>query len=339
MEHARTHWRERAVDHREQTLSILRHRRHQFKVAHRKLVEAHIAVGFDASQGGDMLDLGVLSEVEVMQNGTGCHHPLFHIRHAKALQRLRLKVAKQAFHGAVEAHHPIIEFESEHPRIKSVGKFVATAALNQHLFRGEIIEQLIHIFRATLGSKKFAGGNIQKRNANVLPAKAHRRQEIVFFAIQNRARSHHSRRHQFGDAALHQFFGEFRVLQLVANCHPLPGAHQFGQIGVECVVWKTRHFDAFAHAIAAAGERDAQYLACRDGILVVGFVEVAHAIKEHRIGVLALHLVEVLHHRGKFFTLCHNIQSYKKFPPHPTLMPRKMQKKHPPPHNVETFLL
>ena len=99
---------------------------------------------------------------------------------------------------------------------------------------------------------------------------------------------------------------------MVADSHTLAGAHQFGQIGVESVVWEPRHFSAATCAVAASGERNAQNFACYDGIFAVCFVEVAHAIKQHRIGVLRLHLVEVLHHWSQFFTLCHNLQNYKK---------------------------
>ena len=69
------------------------------------------AVGFDASERGDMLDLRVLCEVEVMENGTRRLHALGHTLHAKALEVLCLEVAEQSVGGAFFAHHPVVEFK------------------------------------------------------------------------------------------------------------------------------------------------------------------------------------------------------------------------------------
>ena len=111
VEHTRAHRRKRAVDYRQQTLAIFRHRSHEFEVTDGELVEAHKAVGLDASEGGDMLDLRVLGEVEVMENGTCRLHALGHALHAKALEVLRLEVAEQSVGGAFLAHHPVVEFK------------------------------------------------------------------------------------------------------------------------------------------------------------------------------------------------------------------------------------
>ena len=52
----------------------------------------------------------------------------------------------------------------------------------------------------------------------------------------------HPRCDQLGDAAFHEFLGQFRVFELFAYRHPLAGPYQPGQISVESVMGKTGEF-------------------------------------------------------------------------------------------------
>ena len=134
----------------------------------------------------------------------------------------------------------------------------------------------------------------------------HRPKEVVFAVVEHVAVDGHARRHQFGDAALHQFLGEFRILKLLADSHTLAGAHESWQIGVKSVVGKSRQLDVLTRTVGTLGERDAQDFRRGDGIGRKRFIEVAHAIEQNGIRMLFLHLEELLHQRGlNNFFICH----------------------------------
>ena len=54
------------VEHIEQRASALVHRLHEFEVAHGELIESHVTLLFDAADAGEVLDLCVLREFEVL---------------------------------------------------------------------------------------------------------------------------------------------------------------------------------------------------------------------------------------------------------------------------------
>ena len=63
--------------------------------------------------------------------------------------------------------------------------------------------------------------------------------KVVLLLFQNFVVGGDAGRHQFGDAALDEGFGEFGIFQLVADGHAVAGAYQFGKVGVEGMVRKT----------------------------------------------------------------------------------------------------
>ena len=54
-------------------------------------------------------------------------------------------------------------------------------------------------------------------------------EEVVFTVIQYIVVNGYARRYQFGDTAFHQFLGELRVFQLVANGYALARTYQLGR--------------------------------------------------------------------------------------------------------------
>ena len=128
------------------------------------------------------------------------------------------------------------------------------------------------------------------------------RQEVVLATVQDIVAHGYARRHQLRNAALHQFLGEFRVLQLVANSHAIASADEARQVRIEGVVGETCHFGGRLRAfVVSAREGDAQYARCSDSVVAVRFVEVATTEEKHRIGVLRFEVVELAHHRREFF--------------------------------------
>jgi len=76
-----------------------------------------------------------------------------------------------------------------------------------------------------------------------------------------------TRRYQFGNAPLDEFFGCFGVFQLIANGNSFACSHQFGQIGIECVMGKSGKFHKLGSAIGTSGERYAQNFGSDDGVI------------------------------------------------------------------------
>lgn len=107
------------------------------------------------------------------------------------------------------------------------------------------------------------------------------------------------RRHQLRDAPLYEFLCQLRVLQLVADGHALAGTYQLGQIGVECMMRKARHFDGFPLAVGTFGQGNTEDFGRDDGIGGIGFIEVTTTKQHDSIGMLCLQVEELFHHRGK----------------------------------------
>ena len=134
----------------------------------------------------------------------------------------------------------------------------------------------------------------------------HGGEEVVLLVVEYVVVDGHTGGNQFGDAALHQFLGELGVFELVADGHALSGAYELGQVGIERMVGKSRHLDHFRlPAVGTFGKGDAQYLGGDDGILRIGFIEVAATEQQDSIGMLCLELEVLFHHRRKNHVVCH----------------------------------
>ena len=105
---------------------------------------------------------------------------------------------------------------------------------------------------------------------------------------------------EFCDASLDECLRHLRVFQLVANGNSLACSDEFGQIGVEGVMWEACHGDALGRgvfAVVASRQGDAKYFGGDDCVLGIGFVEVAAAEQQQCLGMFRLEVVELLHHR------------------------------------------
>ena len=295
--HAAAHRRDGAVDDIEQRLAVVTHGGYQFQVADGKLVQTYITLCLNARQVGDVTQLGVLGDVEIVEDGTAGDDGIVHARDTEALEVLCLKVLQQAVVGGVKGEDPVLQVKRQVARREGSGKALTVAALDEHLLRGEIHQQLVHILFPTLGSKKFTRTDVKEGHTQHFLAEVDGCKEIVLLAVEHRAADHHTGRHQFGDAALDEFLGQLGVLQLVADGDTLAGTDEFGQIGVQGMVGKTRHLGSSGSTVAAPREGDAQNLAGSDCILQVGLIKVTHTEQQYRIGMLGLHLDKLLHHR------------------------------------------
>ena len=121
------------------------------------------------------------------------------------------------------------------------------------------------------------------------------------FCLQDVVSHDDARSDEFGDAALDQFLGKFRVLKLVADGDAVTGTDETREIGVERVVGETCHLRVLRRAfLVSARERDAEDLRGGDCIGGIGFIEIAAAKKQNGVRVLRFEVEELLHHRGEF---------------------------------------
>ena len=129
----------------------------------------------------------------------------------------------------------------------------------------------------------------------------HGSQEVVLAACQDVVGNGHARCNEFGNAALDEFLGKLGVFQLVANCHAVARTHQSGQVRIEGMVGKTRHFCLRCRrtfAVISARQGDTEHLSSNHGIITVCFIEVATTEQQYGIRMFRLEIVKLFHHWG-----------------------------------------
>ena len=302
---AGAHWRGRAVDYAEQAAAVGAQRFYQLEVAHGEGVHAHEALLLDACYRADVGYACVLRDVEIVQDGACGHNGLGHVVDAETLERRGGELAAQALVGGVECEHPVVELERQVALCHLLFKAPLASAHHQHLLWCHARQQFVDVGRVALGGEELAGADVEEGHTRGAAAEVHGGQEVVLSALQHGVGGGHARRDKLGDASLHQFFGHLGVLELLADGHALAGADEFGQVGVDGVVGEARHLDVLANAVGALGECDAQYLRGYDGVLAVCLVEIAHAEKQHGIGMNLLHVEILLHQRRFHYFLGH----------------------------------
>ena len=256
-----------------------------------------------------MSDVRVLRLLQIEEDCSCCYKSILQMIHTESLQILHLKMLFELLVCCVENKHPVVHFEGEVLTTKITFEHWFSATFEEYFLRGEIREKLIYIVGGSLRNEELTRGYVEERNAASRFAEMHCRQEVVFLMVQHRVTHCHTWCHQFGDATLHKFLRQLRVFQLVANRHTLSCTNQFGQIGVERMMWKTRHgngcISTCAEGTAALGEGDAKNVGCNHCVVGVGFIKVATTKQKQSIWVLRLQVEKLFHHRRDFFFLWH----------------------------------
>ena len=244
----------------------------------------------------------MLRHFQIAEHRSSRHDGVLQMIDAETFEIFHLEVLVEFLLGCCVGESPVFHFIDKVFAAKDSVKACSHTAFHQNLLGHETHQQLIHVFGCAFGHEKFACGNIQEGHAHARLAEMDGRQEVVLATIQDIVAHGYAWCDEFGDAALHQFLGEFRVLQLVANGHAIASADEAWQVRIEGVVGETGHFGGRLRAfVVAACECDAQHACCGDGIVAVRFVEVATTEEKHRIGVLRFEVVELAHHWREFF--------------------------------------
>ena len=140
----------------------------------------------------------------------------------------------------------------------------------------ETAKQLVDVFKTTLGSNKFTRRDIEKSDSGNILFDVNRGKKIIFPMLQNIVMNGNAWGDKFRDASLDNRFGEFGILQLFTNGHPLTGSNQLGQIGIQCMVREPRQLNKTGRTVCPSSKGDTANLGGLDGILSEGFVEIAH---------------------------------------------------------------
>lgn len=100
------------------------------------------------------------------------------------------------------------------------------------------------------------------------------------------------------DTPFHRALALRRIADLLADRDRLAEPDEPREIGVDGVIRHARHRDRFAGRLPAFGQHDVDERRGAAGVLVEEFVEVAHAEKKQRIGMLGLDGQVLLHYGG-----------------------------------------
>jgi len=235
--------------------------------------------------------------VEVMQYGAGGYHRLGYMGHAEALESVGAELGGEPLLGGVGGEHPVIEVKHG----AAVGYVVVGPLAHtrhaQQLFWAYVADEFVYVSGGALGAEELAGRYVEKGHADLCLVDMDGGKEVVLAGRQGVVVEVDARGDELGDAALHEFFGEFRVLELLAYGHSLAGAHQSRQIGVERVVGESGQLDVGRLAVGAARQGDAEDLAGGYGVVRECLVEVTDAEQQYRVGMFLLHLIVLGHQR------------------------------------------
>ena len=107
-------------------------------------------------------------------------------------------------------------------------------------------------------------------------------------------------RDQFRDASFDQTLGLLGVFKLIAHRHLQSCFDQFGQVGVQAVMWEAGQFHFGGTAIPALGEYDVEHPRRLHGVGPEGFVKVSDSKQQDSVRMLGFDPV-VLLHQGRLF--------------------------------------
>ena len=111
----------------------------------------------------------------------------------------------------------------------------------------------------------------------------------------------------FGDAAFHEFLGQFRVFELFAYRHPLAGPYQPGQISVEGMMGKACEFHISGFTVCTSREGYAEYLGGRYGVIGESLVEVADTKQQYCVWMFLFYFLILLYQWCFCNLFCHRL--------------------------------
>ena len=278
-------------------------RPHELEIAPRRRVDGHHGAVRLAPQRCEARPLPLLGEIEIVDKGPG-GGDLGAVEVAERVERGDAVDFAQAARrgGRVEAHR-----RQHGRRTGPIGKcrFVGQRLGSQQLPRRDLRQQGGERRGRRCGDREAAGRHVEPRDAPGAVGPRYRRQMVVCARVEQAVfdesprsdEADHVARNRALGAALARRRGVFRLL---ADRHLETGADEPLEIGFVAVSGHAAHGNLAALVPAPAGQRDAQRRGRAHRIVEEHLVEVAHAIEEQRVRVLALDLEILGHHRRRF---------------------------------------
>ena len=123
-------------------------------------------------------------------------------------------------------------------------------------------------------------------------------QKVVPAVFQERVVAQRARCHNAHHFALHRPLAGRRVANLFANGDGLTSTNQTCNVAFSGMIWNARHGNRIAPGLPPGRQSDIHQFGGFLGILVEQLVKVPHAVEHQFIGVFALDLEVLPHHRG-----------------------------------------
>ena len=187
--------------------------------------------------------MGMLCDVEIYQCGAGSHNGIGEMFDAETLEVPDSELSFQPVACCCLAVSPVFEFEDE---LLAVEEFLVASflsALHQHFLGGESRNQFVDIFYGPLCGEEFSRRDVEEGNAHARLSEVYGSEEVAFATVEHIVTECHTWSDEFGDAALHQFLRQFRVLKLVADGYTESRAHQPWQVVFEGMIRESCHFN------------------------------------------------------------------------------------------------
>ena len=175
-----------------------------------------------------MGNLRVLCLLQILQDGSRGHHPIVQVVYSEAFQVFHVEVFQQFRACRLLGEHPVVEFEHAVTGAEHLLEVAASLPVVEHFFGLEVSQQLLHIVESTLPCHKLACRDVEESHSHRCLTKMYGREEVVFLVVQHIVAHGHTRCHQLGNTPFHQFLGQFRVFQLVADSHSPTRPDEFG---------------------------------------------------------------------------------------------------------------
>ena len=226
---------------------------------------------------------------------------------------------------AFEAVHPELPFEALHGGIVHKGPFVNgggeivpqalleaffVAALHHQFLGLEGAQEGADVVQGALGNLELAGGDIQEGGAATVFFHREAAEEVVLLDLQHVFPEGDAGRNNLCYTAFDQFFGEFRILQLVTDGHFESGPNQLGEVVFQRMMRKAGHGHGTFVSVGLLGLDQPEHPHGRDGIVRVALVKVSHAVEQDGLRVLCFHLKVMPQHGGIFRYFCHCVVLY-----------------------------
>src|SRR5450432_1238030 len=101
-------------------------------------------------------------------------------------------------------------------------------------------------------------------------------QKIITAVLQQFILCSGSGSHHFCNAPFHNTLGEFWIFQLVADGHPETTLHQFMEIGIQGMMWKTSQFTGSCGTIIPFCKCNAENPGCMNGVFTESLIKIPY---------------------------------------------------------------